>query len=195
MLYINIAYLIGTYIGVYFNVKPLFFILFSVAFFIYLLIYKIQRKVWKTLLFLIFLLLAIIRLDYIKKTRNEFLNINLNENLYIIKILSKEKKEYSNVYIAKIEVKNNSKKKNNNKDNSNNNKELNFIKYFNKNFKIEFKSKENLNLTKRYIVHGNIELFNEEYNFKGFNSRKHYYSKGIDFKFNLAEDEDRKSVV
>ncbi len=189
MLYINFAYLIGTYIGVYFNVKPLFFILFIAVFLIYFLIYKSKRKMLKILLFILFFILAIIRVDYIKKIRSEFLNINSSQNLYIIKILSKEKKEYSNVYIAKIEVKNNSKKKNNNKDNSNNNKELNFIKYFNKNFKIEFKSKENLNLTKRYIVHGNIELFNEEYNFKGFNSRKHYYSKGIDFKFNLADDE------
>ena len=190
MLYINIAYLIGTYIGVYLNVKPLFFIFFSVAFFIYLLIYKSQRKVWKTLLFIIFFILAMLRVDYIKKIRNEFLNINLNENLYIIKILSKEKKEYSNIYTAKIEeVINDSKSNQNLKRNYNINKKVDLEKYFNKDFKIEFKSKKNLQLIKRYKIHGNIELFDEEYNFKGFNIRKYYYSKGIDFKFNLTDNE------
>ncbi len=186
MTYISLGYLIGTFIGVYINIQTLFllivFLLFSLISLLFSyniknktkkkyndIIKKIYKKYFfKILVLIIGIVLAILRVNSINKNiekvykYNEISRTQNPNNLYNLKIIEKNTKEYSNYYIAKL---------------------IDF-----NNIKVSFKAEDDLKLLKTYKIEGNLRRFNEEANYRGFNERKYYYSKKTYFNLDVNKN-------
>ncbi len=183
MTYIYIGYLIGTYLGVYFKISPLFLFSFFCIFFILLIFLNkqksnlnlqifIKKYSFKLFIIMIIAIIAMLKVKTIELKREQvfkeacFNQEKEQETKYIVKITNKENLEYSNRYTGLLIR---------DKDN------------YQKKAKLIFNTKEKLLIAKTYEILGELEEFKEERNYKGFNEKKYYYSKRIDFKLKLID--------